>query len=108
MNNTFSRVNSVQSKISEILDIIKGFKDVLDKAVGHLPGLVHLNLDKDDVPTVMPVRDISQALRGKLNSKVDVLVDNDVLAVVAKPTPWENCPVVAKKNQEIYEFALTP
>ncbi|XP_074655641.1 uncharacterized protein LOC141909154 [Tubulanus polymorphus] len=97
-NNNFLRVNQIEGQSPEVNSILSEYEDVFRKEVGTLPGVVHLNVDRNAVPAVMPIRRIPHALKNRVKLKIDSLVNNGVLASVDEPTPWVNCPVIAEKK----------
>ena len=78
MITTFDRVSSV---------IIEDkYADIFSGKLGMLPGLQHLNVNKDAKPVVMPGRRIP-VVRPKLRAELDIMIDIGVIMPVDEPTP---------------------
>ena len=80
-------------------DLLEEFKDVFE-GLGHLPGEYHIATDDTVRPAVHPPRRVPFALREQIKSKLDKMVESDVIAPVNEPTAWvSSMLVVAKPNK---------
>ena len=74
------------------------YPNVFDEALGKLFGTVHLKVDKNVPPVVMPNRRLPIALRPKLKNELDRLETLGVIKPVDVATPWVNQLVITKKK----------
>ena len=80
-------------------DLLEEFKDVFE-GLGDLPGEYHIATDDTVRPVVHPPCRVPVALREQIKSKLDEMVDSDVIAPVNEPTEWvSSMLVVAKPNK---------
>ena len=80
-------------------DLLEEFKDVFE-GLGDLPGEYHIAADHTVWPVVHPPRRVPVALREQIKSKLDEMVDSDVIAPVNDLTEWVSSKlVVAKPNK---------
>ena len=97
IENFVNVVENVQS------DLIDKYPDVFDKSIGMLPGKVHLQVDPDSKPVVLPARKIPVSVRVKFKEELKRLESIKIFASVDQPTKWVSQIVVAvKKSGELH------
>ena len=69
-------------------DLLDKYPDIFDKGLGTLPGKVHLQIDPDSKPVILPVRKVHVSLREKFKEQLQRLESLKVIAPVDKPTKW--------------------
>ena len=79
-------------------EVIKRFSDVFDRLVGTFPGKVHLEVESNAVPVIIPPRRIPTALKDKFKEELTKLVKEKIIAPVDQPTLWVNSVVVTTKK----------
>ena len=79
-------------------EVIKQFSDVFDRPLGTFPGKVHLEVEPNAVPVIIPPRRIPTALKEKFKEELIRLVDEKIISPVDKPTPWVSSVVVTTKK----------
>ena len=80
-------------------DLLEEFKDVFE-GLGDLPGEYHIATDDTVRSVVHPPRRVPVALREQIKSKLDEMVESDVIAPVNERTAWvSSMLVVAKPNK---------
>ena len=93
-------VNVVEDVDSDLID---KYPDVFNKSLGTLPGKVHLQVDPDSKPVVLPVRKIPVSIREKFTEELKRLESIKVIAPVDQPPEWVSQIVVAvKKSGELH------
>jgi len=88
-------VNVVEDVNSDLID---KFPDVFNKSLGTLPGKVHLQVDPDSKPVVLPARKIPVSVREKFKEELKRLKSIKVIAPGDQPTEWVSHIVVAVKR----------
>ena len=78
-------VNVVEDVNSDLID---KYPDVFNKSLGTLPGKVHLQVDPDSKPVVLPARKIPVSVREKFKEELKRLESIKVIAPVDQPTEW--------------------
>ena len=68
-------------------EVIKQFSDVFDRPLRTFPGKVHLEVETNAVPVIIPVRRIPTALKERFKEELTRLVDEKIISPVDKPTP---------------------
>ena len=74
------------------------YPNVFNEALGKLFGTVHLKVDKNVPPVVMPNRRLPIALCPKLKNELDRLETLGVIKPVDVATPWVNQLVITEKK----------
>ena len=90
-------VNVVENVNSDLID---KYSDVFDKSLGTLPGKVHLQVDPDSKPVVLPAWKIPVSVREKFKEELKRLETIKVIAPVDQPTEWVIV-VAVKKSGEL-------
>ena len=83
----FVRTSPPHSKQAEVkvlnaAEVIQRFSDVFDRLLGTFPGKVHLEVESDAVPVIIPPQRIPTALKGKFKEELTKLVDEKIIAPV--------------------------
>ena len=79
-----------------------------DGKVGTLPGRQHLKIDSSTTPVVMPDRRVPIAVKAKLKTELDSMVDRGIVTPVTEPTPWVSQLVVANKPNGKIRVCIDP
>ena len=87
---------------------IDDFADVFDGGLGELPGTQHLQLKPDAIPVVMANRRTPLAVRPRLKTELERLVNLGVLTEVNEPTPWVSQIVITEKKNGSLRLCLDP
>lgn len=82
--------------------------EVFDDNLGELPGEVHLQVDPDVPPKVLPPRRLPHAIKGEVKSKLDHMTQQGIIAPVDSPTDWVSQLVVAKKKNGDFRLCIDP
>ena len=98
-------VNVVENVNSDRID---KYPDVFDKSLGTLPGKVHLQLDPDAKPVVLPARKIPVSVQQKFKEELKRLESIKVIAPVDQPTEWVSQIVVAVKKSGELRVCIDP
>jgi len=92
-----ARVMAVQEE-----DVMTEYSDVFNDDVGSFPGTVHLEIDTTITPVVSPPRRVPVALKARVKTELDRLVEEQVVVPIHEPTDWVSSLAVAtKKNGDI-------
>ena len=84
------------------------YPGVFDGSLGTLPGKVHLQIDANRKPMVLPARKIPVAIREKFKNELKRLEDLKVIASVDEPTEWVSQIVVAMKKSGLLRICIDP
>ncbi|CAG2230904.1 unnamed protein product [Mytilus edulis] len=76
--------------------VLKDYSDIF-KGVGLVSGKATIHIDSEVPPVVHPPGRVPVALRGRLKSELDRMVNADNICKVNGPTPWVNSLVVVEK-----------
>ena len=79
-------------------ELVQCYPEVFARDLGTLPGTVHLRVDENAEPSVMPSRRIPTALREKFKAELDRLENLGILAKVDEPTAWVSSVVISTKK----------
>ena len=88
--------------------LVKNFPKVFADGVGKLDGEHHIRLDPSVDPVQHAPRRVQVALRSKLQSTLEDMVLQEVLAPVTEPTPWISSMVVVPKRNGKLRICLDP
>ena len=69
---------------------------------------VHLYVDSSVEPSVRPARTIPEALKDKVKSALDDLVDKNIITKVDEPTYWVNQMAVSEKKSGDIRICIDP
>ena len=89
-------------------EVIKRFSDVFDRPVGTFPGKVHLEVESNAVPVIIPPRRIPTALKDKFKEELTKLVKEKIIAPVDQPTPCVDSVVVTTKKSGALRVCVDP
>ena len=89
-------------------EVIKRFSDVFDRPLGTFPGKVHLEVEPNAVPVIIPPRRIPTALKEKFKEELTKLVDEKIISPVDQPTPWVSSVVVTTKKSGALRVCVDP
>ena len=85
--------------------LVSRFPNMLADGIGKLDGNYHIRLDTSVDPVQHAPIGVPVALRSKLQTTLNEMVDQDLLAPVTTPTPWiSSMVVVPKKNGKLRIF----
>ena len=82
------RMSSAVKSINTTEEIVKHFPEVFQRELGTLPGTVHLEVDQNITPVVVPPRCVPASLKGQLKQELDCLQEIGVITPVDEPTQW--------------------
>ena len=68
-------------------DIFTGYKDVFE-GTGNMPGLIHLQVNKEVEPSIMPPRRVPLSVKLLLKKELDRLECLQVIEKVKEPSDW--------------------
>ena len=96
MENNFEKVASLDQS------------STFDGKVGTLPSREHLTIDPSTTPVVMPDRRVPIAVKAKLKTELDSMVDRGIVTPVTEPTPWISQLVVANEPNGKIRVCIDP
>ena len=70
-----------------MIDLIKTYPDYFE-GIGKYLGTYHIHLKEDAIPVVHVPRRCPIAIRPLVDKKLDKLLEQEVIALVTKPTDW--------------------
>ncbi|KAI0230692.1 Retrovirus-related Pol polyprotein from transposon 17.6 [Lamellibrachia satsuma] len=78
--------------------ILQEYSDLFDNTLGKLPVKYKITIDPSITPVIRPVRSVPVALKQKLKSELEVMVEKGIITPVNEPTDWVSALVVVKKK----------
>ena len=96
MENNFEKVASLDQS------------STFDGKVETLPGLRHLTIDPSTTPVVMPDRRVPIAVKAKLKTELDSMVERGIITPVTEPTSWVSQLVVTNKPNGKIRVCIDP
>lgn len=87
--------------------IFQKFTDIFE-GVGRMPGVVHLQVDKEVPPVVMPPRRVPIAIKCKLKEELGRLQSLDIITKVEGPTDWVSSLVTVVKPSGKLRVCIDP
>ena len=99
-----------QSSVKQVtlVELVQAFPEVFERSVGTLPGTVHLEVEPDATPVVVPSRRIPTALKESFKKELERLVRDKIIAPVEQPTPWVSSLVVTTKTSGALRISIDP
>ena len=100
-----------QSSVKQVTSSVKlfqAFPEVFKRSVGTLSGTVHLEVEPDATPVVVPSRRIPTALKEPFEKELGRLVGDKIIAPVEQPTPWVSSLVVTTKKSGALRISIDP
>ena len=99
---TVHRENFIDVVENANADFTVKYADVFNERLGTLPGKVHLQVDPDCKPVILPAREIHVSVREKFKEQLQRLERLKAITPVHEPTEWVSQIVVAvKKSGEL-------
>ena len=89
-------------------EVIKQFSDVFDRPLRTFPGKVHLEVEPNAVPVIIPPQRIPTALTEKFKVELTKLVEEKIISPVDQPTPWVSSVVVTTKKSGVLRVCVDP
>ena len=103
-----SKQQSSVKQVTSLVELVQAFPEVFKRSVGTLPGTVHLEVEPDATPVVVPSRRIPTALKEPFEKELERLVRDKIIAPVEQPTPWVSSLVVTTKNTGALRICIGP
>ena len=88
-------------------EMLQDYANVFD-GLGLMPGQVHLNVDSDTRPAVMPPRRVPIAIKPKLKDELQRLEELDMIEKVTGPTDWVSSLVTVVKPSGKLRLCIDP
>ena len=88
--------------------ILERFPEVFSEKVGQLEGEYHIKADSTTNPVQHAPRRVPVALRDRLKSELDKMVEQEIICPVTTPTPWVSSLVVVSKPNGKIRLCLDP
>ena len=82
--------------------------EVFQRPVGTFPGTVHLEVEPDVQPVIIPSRRIPTALKEPFKEELKKLVAEEIIKPVEQPTPWVSSLVVTTKKSDALRICVDP
>ena len=89
-------------------DLTVKYADVFGKDLGTIPGKVHLEVDSDCKPVILPARKVPVSVRDKFKEELKRLESLKVITPVDEPTEWVSQIVVAMKKSGELRVCIDP
>ena len=99
--------NIQQVQADEVENIVDEYKDVFT-GLGSMPGKVHLTVDPEVKPVVMPPRKVPLAVKPLLKEELDRLENLEVIEKVEGPSDWVSSLVVVNKPNGKIRVCIDP
>lgn len=87
---------TLQGRLSEA-DVFAQYGDLFDGTLGLLAGDVHLETDVTINPVQMPLRRLPVAIRDQVETELNKMVTDGIIAPVTEPTRWVSALLVVSK-----------
>lgn len=91
---------TTQQVLTLLADVFKG--------LGKMEGKVHLQVNKNASPTVIPPRRVQIALKGRFKEELNRLESSGVIKRVEEPTDWVSALVVTTKSNGKLRVCIDP
>ena len=99
---------SVQPLPSTKSEVLERYAAVFKDTVGELPNPVHLTLDQNVEPVIMPARKIPLSLEDSVKNELACLVSKGVLAPVDKAPEWVSQMAIVVKPTGALRICIDP
>ena len=93
------------SNLEEVMTI---FGDIFDGTLGHMRGDVHLEIDENAKPTVMPPRRVPIAIKPKVKQELERLTAREAITPVQEPTDWVSNMITTIKPDGSIRLCIDP
>ena len=103
-----SKQRSSVKQVTSSVELVQAFPKVFKRSVGTLPGTVHLGVEPDATPVVVPSRRIPTALKEPFKKELGRLVRGKIISQVEQPTPWVSSLVVTTKKSGALRICIDP
>jgi hypothetical protein len=94
--------------VTSAAKLIQAFPVVFERPVGTFPGTVHLEVEPEAHPVIVPSRRIPTTLEEPFKNELDKLVKDKIIAPVEQPTPWVSSVVVTTKKSGALRVCIDP
>ncbi|XP_052777918.1 uncharacterized protein K02A2.6-like [Mya arenaria] len=106
--NLLNFVSAVEPDVSYTKDqVISKYHDVFT-GLGTLPGECDIHIKSDAIPVVHPPRRVSIAIKERLKTELDRMVQDKVIVKVTAPSVWVNSMVTVEKPNGSLRVCLDP
>ena len=93
------------SNLEEVMTI---FGDIFDGTLVHMRGDVHLEIDENAKPTVMPPRRVPIAIKPKVKQELERLTAREAITPVQEPTDWMSDMITTIKPDGSIRLCIDP
>ena len=103
--------NQLEARVKQLTsaeELVLKFSDVFERPVGTFPGTVHLEVEPDVQPVIIPSRRIPTALKETFREELNKLVAEEIIKPVEQPTPWVSSLVVTTKKSGALRICVDP
>jgi hypothetical protein len=94
--------------VTSAAKLVQAFPEVFERPFGTFPGTVHLEVEPEANPVIVPSRRIPTALKEPFKNELDKLVKDKIIAPVEQPTPWMIRVVVTVKKSGAFQICIDP
>ena len=98
---------SLESSVLTSDIVLNDYGEVFE-GIGKLPGQYKLRVDETIPPVIHPPRRIPCALKGKLESEIRRLQDEDIIESVTEPSEWVSSLLVITKKDGTLRICIDP
>jgi hypothetical protein len=89
-------------------DVFSRYADLFDGSLGMLKGDVSLEVDPLVSPVRMPLRRLPVALRDRIETELQRLTADNIIAPITEPTPWVSALLVVTKSNGGLRICIDP
>ena len=93
---------------SNFEEVMTTFGNIFDGKLGHMQGDVHLVIDENAKPTIMPPRRVPIAIKPKVKQELDRLMARGAITPVQEPTEWVSNMITTIKPDGSIRLCIDP
>ena len=105
---TIHKENFISTVFCKKTEAVDKHADVFNDDLGRLPGIVHLEVDPNHKPVVLPARKIPVSVRDQFQVELERLETLGVITLVEEPTECVSQIVVAMKKSGALRVCIDP
>ena len=105
---TIHKENFISNVFCTKTEVVDKHDEIFNDDLGRLPGIVHLEVDPNHQPVVLPARKIPVSVRDQFKVELQRLERLGVITPVEEPTEWVSQIVVAVKTSGALRVCIDP
>lgn len=92
----------------DLESVMESYADVFDESLGSMEGKVHLEINPNARPVIMPPRRVPVAIKDKVKKELERLTERGAITPIQEPTDWVSSLITTTKADGNIRLCIDP